>query len=160
MLTTREQKLKIHQNINTSQVVRVWICFPCLYLFSQIFSSTFFQLPILNKYQVVKSALISFCELSKFRGSKSTLHAFFKNLLYIIMTHQPQPWIHFSSVAFSVIEWIISAIFSLLSATMVTYSGHRWLFMPKEVINMPPEWLLETRTMENFLWTQKMSVRP
>ena len=32
--------------------------------------------------------------------------------------------------------------------------------MPKEVINKPPEWLLKTRTLEKFLWTQKISARP
>ena len=32
--------------------------------------------------------------------------------------------------------------------------------MPKEVINKPPEWLLKTRTLEKFLWTQNISVRP
>lgn len=51
-------------------------------------------------------------------------------------------------------------IFSLLSATMVTYSQHNWLLRPKEVINKPPEWLLKTRTLEKILWTQKMSVKP
>ena len=60
----------------------------------------------------------------------------------------------------SVIKGIKSAIFSLLSATTVTYSQHSWLLMPKEVINKPPEWLLKTRTLEKFLWTQNISVRP
>lgn len=43
---------------------------------------------------------------------------------------------------------------------MVTYSGHRWLLTPKEVINKPPEWLLKTRTWRKFLWTQKTLARP
>lgn len=56
-------------------------------------------------------------------------------------------------------KWVKSAIFPLLSATTVTYSGYRWLLTPKEVINKPPERLLETRTPEKFLRNQKTSER-
>lgn len=111
---------------------------------------------------MVKSYLISFCEIPKLKGSKRHVYTFFKNPLYEMFhqSEEPPPSTHYSRVAFSVIKWIKSAIFSLLSAATVTYSGHRWLLTPKEVINKPPEWLLKTSTLEKFLWTQKMSVRP
>lgn len=70
----------------------------------------------------------------------------------------PPPWTHFPVLPFQY-EMSKTAIFPLLSATTVTYSGYRWLLTPKEVINKPPEWLLETRTPEKFLRNQKTSER-
>lgn len=114
-----------------------------------------------------KNYLISHVKLPDSKVLRQNAHSIFKNSLWKSYeskkAHHPlvstlDPFSFFPVLPFSVIKWIKSAIFlSCQQPRLLTLSTAD--FMPKEVINKPPEWLLNQDTGKVSL-DLKISVRP